>query len=248
LPGFTKLNFVSMGKEILIIKNITREGPGIIEQILKDKDIKYTIADLSLSNSAMSLKSYSAVVVLGGPDSANDQNKKMESELALISEVLNAGIPYLGICLGMQTLVKAAGGEVVKSPVKEVGFRDPDGDFFKVELTEDGKDDLLFNGMQDSFKVFQLHGETVILTDKMKLLATGKFCRNQIVKIGTNAYGIQCHFELTHEMFEMWINEDSDLRNLDSAKLLSDFKSIKDEYLKTGKQLFHNLLKIAGLI
>jgi len=235
-----------MEKEILIIKNITREGPGIIEQILKDKGIKYTIADLSLNNTAIPLKNYAAVVVLGGPDSANDRNKKMGGELALIKEILKARIPYLGICLGMQTLVKAAGGEVVKSPLKEIGFRDPDGNFFNVELTEEGKNDSLFHGLTDSFNVFQLHGETVILKDNMKLIATGKFCINQIVKVGTNAYGIQCHFELTSEMLEDWLDADSDLKLVDKDNLLTDFESFKDEYLQTGNKLFCNFLTLSG--
>jgi len=228
-----------MEKEILIIKNITREGPGIIEQILKDKGIKFKIADLSLDNTAIPLKNYAAVVVLGG-------NKKMGGELALIKEILKARIPYLGICLGMQTLVKAAGGKVVRSPLKEIGFRDPDGNLFKVELTGEGKNDPLFNGMIDSFNVFQLHGETVILTDNMKLLATGKFCRNQIVKVGTNAYGIQCHFELTSEMLEDWLDADSDLKLVDKDNLWTDFESFKDEYLQTGNKLFCNFLTLSG--
>jgi GMP synthase (glutamine-hydrolysing) len=237
-----------MEKEILIIKNITGEGPGIIEDILIEKGIKFTIIDLISGLEIPSAANFSAVVVLGGPDSANDQNKKMESELAFISEVIKAEIPYLGICLGMQTLVKAAGGDVVKSQVKEVGFRDPDGDLFKIELTDAGKNDLLFNGMTDSFNVFQLHGETVILTDKMELLATGKFCRDQIVKIGTNAYGIQCHFELTPEMFEEWINGDPDLLKLDRISIQSDFELLKNEYLQTGNSLFRNFLILCGFL
>ena len=236
-----------MGKEILIIKNVTREGPGIIEQILKDKGIKFTISDLSLNDSVKLLRNYGAVIVLGGPDSANDKNKKMEGELAFISEVLKAKVPFLGICLGLQTLVKAAGGKVVKSPLKEIGFRDRDGNLFNVDLTEEGKRDPLFYGLPDSFNVFQLHGETVILSENMKLLAAGKFCRNQIIKIGTNAYGIQCHFELTPQLLKDWINEDSDLKLLDGGKLWSDFESLKDEYSQTGYRLFSNFLKISGL-
>lgn len=237
-----------MEKEILIVKNITREGPGIIEDILNESGIKLTVIDLDLGNTIPSVSKYVAVIVLGGPDSANDTSRKMKEELALISESIKAKIPYLGICLGMQTLVKAAGGQVVKSPVKEVGFRDPNGDFFRVDLTEAGRKDPLFNGLSDSLNVFQLHGETVVLTNKTELLATGKFCRNQIIKIGPNAFGIQCHFELTPEMFEDWINEDSDLKLLDKEKLLTDFESIKKEYYRTGDRLIHNFLSIAGII
>jgi GMP synthase-like glutamine amidotransferase len=235
-------------KEILILKNITREGPGIIEIILKEIGISYTIADLSSLTPLPSVKNYQCIIILGGPDSANDTSHKMKDELALISEAIKAEIPYLGICLGMQTLVKAAGGKVVKSPVKEVGFRDPDGDFFKVELTDYGRKDPLFNGMSQSFNVFQLHGETVVLTENMKLLANGKFCESQIVKIGSNAYGIQCHFELTHELFEEWIREESDLKLLDKEKLRIDFEAIKEEYSRTGVLLFKNFLCIAGII
>jgi GMP synthase (glutamine-hydrolysing) len=104
----------------------------------------------------------------------------------------------------------------------------------------------LFQGLGNSLPVFQLHGETVILRDNMKLLATGEFCRNQIVKIGSTSYGIQSHFELTQDMFEIWMNEDQDLTELNKDQLQSDFETIKLKYTQTGRQLFMNFLKIAG--
>jgi len=170
----------------------------------------------------------------------------METELALIRKILDAKIPFLGICLGLQTLIKASGGEVVTSQTKEIGFRDQNGKYFTVILTESGRNDQLFQGLGNSLNVFQLHGETVILKENMKLLATGEFCRNQIVKVGSNAYGIQCHFELTPELFEIWINEDQDLKELNREQLQSDFESIKNNYTQTGRQLFMNFLNIAG--
>jgi GMP synthase (glutamine-hydrolysing) len=80
----------------------------------------------------------------------------------------------------------------------------------------------------------------------MALLATGKFCRNQIVRIGSNAYGIQCHFELTPEMFETWIGEDPDLLQLDKGQLRANYTAIRSEYTNVGRQLFTNFLEIAG--
>jgi GMP synthase (glutamine-hydrolysing) len=239
-----------MKKEILIVKNNTNEGPGMLGNILQERAIKYTVIDLDKGERIPAVDEYNAVVVLGGPDSANDTNEKMQHELVVIKECIKQQKPYLGICLGLQTLVKAAGGQVVKSPVKEVGFRDPNGNYFTVELTPEGKQDALFNGLGDNFNVFQLHGETVELsqsTTPMTLLAIGKFCRNQIVKVGDTAYGIQCHFELTPEMFEIWINEDADLQKLDKEKLRNDYKNTIAEYTKVGQQLLKNFLKIAGL-
>lgn len=235
-----------MEKEILIVKNITREGPGLLEEELKERNIGYTIVDIDQGENFPLVKNYGAVVVLGGPDSVNDGNEKMENELARVRETIAANIPYLGICLGLQILVKAVGGEVTKSPTKEVGFIDPEGNNFTIELTDEGKKDLLFEGLDHTFNVFHLHSETIELTDDIVLLAVGKFCRNQIVRVGKNAYGIQCHFELTPEMFEDWINQDPDLLQLDKEQLRANFAAIRDEYTQVGRQLFKNFLKIAG--
>ena len=111
-----------MPKKILIVKNITREGPGLLEELLREKGIKYKIIDLNKEESFPAPKNYSAVVVLGGPDSANDENEKILNELTRIREVVAERIPYLGICLGLQTLVKAMGGKVVRNSIKEIGF------------------------------------------------------------------------------------------------------------------------------
>lgn len=236
-----------MGKEILIVKNITREGPGILEALLKEKGIGYTIVDLTNNETFPTLENFGAVAVLGGPDSANDETQKMQNERKFVKEVLDKKIPYIGICLGLQVLVKVAGGQVVKSPFKEVGFRDLEGHPFEViMLTHAGDHDPLFADMGENFRVFQLHGETVKLTPKMEQLAIGRLVKNQVVKIGENAYGIQCHFELTPEMFATWIQEDPDLVKLDRKMLVSEFEEIKETYLQVGRQLFHNFLKIAG--
>ena len=235
-----------MKKEILIIKNSTSEGPGLLVEVLKEKNVECFTVDLERRENPPPVENFGAVVVLGGPDSANDTNEKMKNELAFIRNAIDLKIPYLGICLGLQTLVKAAGAKVIKSPVKETGFIDPDGNNFTISLTDKGKQDPLFEGLNSPLNVFHLHRETVELPDNIILLATGKFCRNQVVKVGSNAYGIQSHFELTPEMFESWINEDPDLLQLNKERLQAVFNEIKDEYVKTGRQLFQNFLKIAG--
>ena len=234
--------------KVLIVKNITREGPGLLEEILKSHNISYDIVDLYKGESFPDITGYSAVFVMGGPDSANDTTPKMQKELKIIKEVTDAGIPYLGSCLGMQTLVKANGGEIYKNDVKEVGWRDSEGNYFVVDLTEEGKSDPLFARVSFPLNIFHLHGETVNLTDGMKLLATGKYCKNQIVKIGDNAYGIQGHFELTPEMFDEWRTQDPDLISLNQEALQSDYAKLRTKYEATGKQILINFLRVAKLI
>lgn len=234
-------------RPVLIVKNITREEPGTIAEILKKNKIQSKIVDLAQGEHFPSPQEFAAVIVMGGPDSANDITPKMKQELARIRETLDAGIPYLGICLGMQTLVKAAGGNVVKADIREIGFIGLDEKPFEVTLIPEGRQDPLFNGLPDQFNVFHLHGETVQRSPNVKLLATGAFVENQIVKVGDNAYGIQSHFELTAEMLDKWIAQDRDLTGLNPVELREHFAKIRDEYTQTATTLFTNFLGIANL-
>src|SRR3990170_1205266 len=159
--------------KVLIVKNTAREGPGLLEGILKLHGIGSDTVDLDEGDSFPGPRGYSAVFVLGGPDSANDATPKMQGELRRIGETVDAKIPYMGVCLGMQALVKATGGEVCRNETKEAGWRDPEGNFYAVDLTEEGKSDRLFSGMGKRLRIFELHGETVRLADGMRLLATG---------------------------------------------------------------------------
>jgi GMP synthase (glutamine-hydrolysing) len=235
-----------MGK-LLIIQNITREGPGLLAGVLNTEGVAFDIVDLNKGEALPEIDGYTALVVLGGPDSANDDNAKMTGELAYIKQALDRNKPYLGICLGLQTLVKAAGGKVVPGEVKEVGFINPDGNQHTVVTTGAGKADPLLANLPEELDVFQLHGETVELTPSMTLLAAGKFCKNQIVKVADKAYGIQSHFELTPAMLAVWAAEDPDLVPIGTDKLQADFAGIQQAYANIGETLLRNFLEIAGL-
>jgi len=236
-------------KKILIVKNITHEGAGLLESALVQHGIAFHCEDLSRGGRFPDPRHYSALVVLGGPQSANDAMPVMQTQLRQIENALHEQIPYLGICLGMQTLVKAGGGDVVKCRVKEIGFLDPEGEVYRIELTQSGKDDPLFAGLPDNFPVFQLHGESVELAATgMALLATGKGCTNQAVRVGKNAYGLQCHFEMTDTMFSDWLNIDSDLKRMDHISLMEQFETLRKEYTETGLRVMNNFLTLAGLV
>ncbi len=108
--------------------------------------------------------------------------------------------------------------------------------------------DPVFEGINDNFIVFQLHGETFKLAEKLTLLGTGQFCRNQIIKVGENNYGFQFHFELTEGLLKKWLEKAPELVNADSEQILADFAIVKKEFLKRGKKIFTNYLKLINLI
>lgn len=237
-----------MGNKLLIVQNIGHEGPGLLLDLMHEHAITYELCDLSREEPVPSLTGFAGIVILGGPQSANDSTRTMTGELNFVRDVLQAGIPCLGICLGLQVMVKAAGGSVEACRVRETGFLEPDGEPYTVTLTPEGRRDRLFNGLPDRLRVFQLHGETVVPTSGMTLLGTGKGCRFQALRIGDNAWGLQCHFEMTREMFEAWTRLDPDLRSMDASALLAEFDRILDDYTGTGRTLMLNFLEACGLV
>jgi GMP synthase-like glutamine amidotransferase len=237
-----------MNRNLLIVQNISHEGPGILADLLAEHAIGFECCDLSKSEVPPDPSGFAGMVVLGGPQSANDRSDQIMQELEVIRKALDAGVPYLGICLGLQLLVKAAGGSVVRCHQKEVGFREPDGEPFMVQLTPEGAHDALFRGMPELLRVFQLHGETVVPAVGMTLLATGLGCKHQVLRVGDNAWGLQCHFEMTPAMFESWLGIDADLKIMNREELLAEFEAISEEYAETGRAILMNFLTVTGLV
>lgn len=234
-------------KKLLIVKNVSRGGPGIISTVLAAKKVPFEVVDLSAGEAFPDPAAYCAVIVLGGPQSANDDTPKMRHQIMRIKECLQKGIPFLGVCLGMQALVKAGGGWVMPARSQEIGWRDHEGRHYEIELTEAGSKDALFSAMPRSIKIFQLHGETVRLADGMSLLATARHCYYQVVKVGERAYGLQGHFELTPEMFSHWLAQDELLKKHYPGHMRTDYSHIKNEYELNGRVMLANFLEIAGI-
>ncbi len=237
-----------MEKKVHFIRNVERETPGLALDVLREMKVPYVIIDADAAAFA-GYPDYSellAVVVLGGPDSANDDNQKIIAELNFIKSCIAAGIPYLGICLGMQMLVKVCGGKVVIAPEKETGFQHSNGNPYFVGRAACAAEELLFRNLGEHFRVFQLHGETVELPASVELIGEGQggSCKNQIVKYKNSAYGIQCHFEMNTPLFKRLLDEDEDLRVMKRAELLSEFAEINNEYTATGKTLFKNFFSL----
>jgi GMP synthase-like glutamine amidotransferase len=237
-----------MTVKVWFIQNMTHEAGGLFSSLTAKEKIPSASVDLYKGEKFPILVPGQAVVILGGPDSANDTTPKILKELEAIRKCLRAGIPCLGVCLGLQLLVKAAGGTVFRNPVKEIGFRDPDGGWFEIQKTLVGKKDPLLEEIQDPCKVFQLHGEAVGLTSSMVCLARGQFCENQIVKIQERAYGIQGHVELSEGLFGDWLVADRDLRKMNVAELRRDFAAVRLELKRSSEKLFKNFLKISGIL
>lgn len=234
-------------KKMLFVKNGRRGHPGALADMLREWNVGFEIVDIYAGENFPLPQNYDALVVLGGPDSANDETAKIRSALDFVRQALEIEVPYLGICLGMQILVKAAGGEVIKAAQPEVGFYATADERYQIKLTEAGQGEPLLADLPTTMPVFQQHRDTVRLTDSMTLLAAGWPCHNQIVKIGDKAYGVQPHIELTPEMLGMWAVDDPHLVPIGQEKLAHDLNGIADIYAATARTLFGNFLNVTDI-
>jgi GMP synthase (glutamine-hydrolysing) len=237
-----------MSARVLIVKNLTREGPGLLRDVLMQHRVEADVVELERGEPIPELDAYQGLIVLGGTPSANDDTPQMRSQLQRTAEALDAGLPFLGICLGHQVLGRAAGATVTRAAQKEVGFLDANGAQYTVTLTADGRNDPLFEGLPNDIPVFQLHGEMVMPSDDLIVLATSPGCPVQAVRAGRRAYGLQMHVELVPEMLAVWAAQDAELRGFDAVELQKQYASISTSYMAVGRRLLTNFLVSTDLV
>ncbi len=142
-----------------------------------------------------SMDDHEAVVVFGGPMSANDDHLDgIRAELDWIPRAVESGKPYLGICLGAQLLARAGGARVAPHPDgwHEIGY-------YRINPTNAGRH--LFD---PDLHVYQWHGEGFDLPRQSTLLAEGGHFPNQAFHYSDQAYGLQFHPEVTPAMQKIW--------------------------------------------
>jgi len=177
-----------------------------------------------------------AMIVLGGAMGANDDLKHpfLKHIKELIRQMVASGKPYLGICLGGQLLAAAFNALVASGRWEELGTS-------KVELTEEGKTDRLFRGMTPEFTTFQWHHDSFDIPPDGILLASSDRCPNQAFRIGSNAWGLQFHPEVTEAIIRDWCAWDSSLLEI-TETMVADFNAINYEYYRTSRKLCDNFL------
>jgi GMP synthase (glutamine-hydrolysing) len=187
------------------------------------------------------LRDLSALIVLGGAMGANDvQRHSFLSGLkTFIGQVVAAGIPYLGICLGGQLLAAALGGLVASGRWGELGTR-------QVTLNREGTKDRLFRGIPEKFGSFQWHHDSFDLPPGAVLLASSEACRHQAFRCGESAWGLQFHPEVTEQIIRDWCAWDGDMSSR-TEELVAAFNAGAGEYCATAACLLHNFLAAAGL-
>lgn len=178
------------------------EGPGTLGAFLESKGVTTATIDLFRGEPLPpDVRDARAIISMGGPMNACEEERYpyLRDEDRFLKAAVAAGVPVLGICLGAQLLAKAHGGAVTRAAAPETGF-------FPVGLTREGLKDPLFSGVGDYLHVFQWHEDTFAVPPGGVRLAEGDACLNQAFRLGSNAYGLQFHVEVTLQMIDAWFS------------------------------------------
>jgi len=180
--------------DVLVIQNTRIESSGYLGELLSRDG--FDITSINAKHEIIPNKKFSLVVILGAPESANDDFPYLIEEQQLIKNSVNDDIPVLGICLGSQLIAKTFGAKVYSGPKKEIGF------YNDLKISNDS---TFFSGFQNPFTVFHWHGDTFDLPQGALRLASSEHYLNQAFQY-KSAIGLQFHLEVNEEMVNLWLD------------------------------------------
>ena len=144
------------------------------------------------------------LLVLGGEMGALDDDIApwLPGVRRLIAETVEAGTPFLGVCLGHQLAGAALGGVVTRNPSGRAQGVTP---FSPLEA---GVHDPLVSAVAPGSPVVQSNSDIVAeLPSGAVSLAASPDGSVQAARFGPLAWGVQCHPEATARIFRSWTTE-----------------------------------------
>ncbi|MFB5617163.1 MAG: type 1 glutamine amidotransferase [Nitrosopumilus sp.] len=220
--------------DVLLVQNTRIEGSGYLGELLQ-KD-GFDITSVNAKHEKLPDKDFSLVVILGAPESANDDLPYLQAEQQLIKKSVEKNTPVLGICLGSQLIAKTFGAKVFSGPKKEIGF------YNDLQISNNSE---FFSGFDNPFTVFHWHGDTFDLPEGAIRLASSEHYPNQAFQY-KSAVGLQFHLEVNEEMVNLWLdNTEEKLQKIpyiDPKKIRSDIDE-NISIVKSNMKNFYNNFK-----
>jgi len=182
---------------VLILQFMDNDAPAYLGTWLHRRGMA---TDLRLATSSRGfperIDGYSALALLGGSMSANDDLPFLHTAQRLVDQAMHHDIPVLGHCLGGQLMARTLGARVAASPAPEVGWH-------RMQGTDAAASQQWF-GPAATHQVFHWHYEAFDLPAGSQGLATSEQCPHQAFAIGPHL-GMQFHVEVDAAKVEWWL-------------------------------------------
>jgi GMP synthase (glutamine-hydrolysing) len=188
----------------------------------------------------------SGVVLFGSTSNVEqaDERPFIKEVADLTHEAVERGVPLLGLCFGAQVLAWALGADVIKAPVRELGFE-------PIRTLPAAVEDPVLGHYADGDPVFHWHEDTFELPEGATLLATGEGVPNQAYRVGETAWATQFHAEVDAAEAEMWITEASAQQDLEEMWGKSPSRMREEVALhmagheRRGRETFRRFVEVA---
>jgi GMP synthase-like glutamine amidotransferase len=180
-------------------------GGGLFERVVAERGDtldRWVVA--SGDDSPGSAREWGAIMVFGGvmhPDQ-DAEHPWLAGEIGFLQDALEHDVPMIGVCLGAQLIVRAAGGWTGPAEAAEVGW-------VEVDLNVNGMADPVLGVLPRRIDAFQWHYYTFGLPDGAVELASSDVAR-QAFRLGDRVWGIQFHAEVERHMLASWFDHGRD--------------------------------------
>jgi GMP synthase-like glutamine amidotransferase len=198
----------------LVVQHGTGDGPGLLAEWLPAAGLDLDVVCPYAGGRLPDRLRHDALIVLGGSQSATNDDPVTRAELSLLRDATAGSRPVLGVCLGGQLLARATGGQV------RAGEHGPEIGVRLVRKADAASRDPVFGGLPFLPDVVEWHwDEITVLPPGAVLLASGALYPHQAFRLGERAYGLQFHIEPTMDMLAAWATGEG----LDPALVVEEF-------------------------
>ena len=185
-------------RPVLVLQHVPWERPGLIAAALEAAGVP-VCARIVVGEDSPDLPEVSdlaGLVVMGGPMNADDPRRPgLAAERRLLARAVDADLPTLGICLGMQLLARSLGATIHAGHGLELGF---------APVLLHGSDPVL--APLDGHEVLHWHSDAAELPTGATLLASTAITPVQAFRAGS-ALGLQFHPEVDEALLAAWLGQ-----------------------------------------
>jgi GMP synthase-like glutamine amidotransferase len=207
---------------VLTIVHEEDAGPGVFADAIRASGAEWHSWQLSDEGPPWSdPRDYDAVITFGSaihPDQ-DDEHPWLAEERQLLVDLLERGVPLLGVCLGAQLVAGAAGARVGRASEPEIGW-------YEVGTSAAASHDPLLAPLAPRFDALEWHSYEFGLPPGAVALASSEVCL-QAFRVGELAWGIQFHAEVTLRDFESWLRDYGS--DADAVRLGLDPDDLREE-------------------
>lgn len=145
------------------------------------------------------------LLVTGSSALVSDPDPWIAEAAGLVLGAVSAGVPILGVCFGHQLVADALGGRVGTNPNgREIGT-------CEISLTEAGRADPLFEGLDERFLVQESHRDAVLaLPPGATTLASNAKTAEQAFAVGEHVRCVQFHPEFDADVMRGYVEGRAD--------------------------------------